>query len=142
MTLFCEIYFQDFQTSNRNIIFRASKHDCDTLFSGLSNTFFAVWFHILRLSKHYCVTLISGLPCKLRQRIVFAFQGFLSAEDLDDILRGMGFRPSKEELKDILEEIDEDGSGEIEFAEFCQVRSRKLEHFNQNIFLCLISEKV
>jgi hypothetical protein len=28
----------------------------------------------------------------------------------------MGFRPSKEELKDILEEIDEDGSGEIEFA--------------------------
>jgi Ca2+-binding EF-hand superfamily protein len=45
----------------------------------------------------------------------------LSSEDLDDILRGMGFRPSKEELKDILEEIDEDGSGEIEFAEFCQV---------------------
>ena len=25
-------------------------------------------------------------------------QGFLSAGDLDDILRGMGFRPSKEEL--------------------------------------------
>ncbi len=45
----------------------------------------------------------------------------MSSEDLDDILRGMGFRPSKEELKDILEEIDEDGSGEIEFAEFCQV---------------------
>ena len=36
----------------------------------------------------------------------------------------MGFRPSKEELKDILEEIDEDGSGEIEFAEFCQVLAR------------------
>jgi Ca2+-binding EF-hand superfamily protein len=48
----------------------------------------------------------------------------LSAEDLDDILRGMGFRPSKEELKDILEEIDEDGSGEIEFAEFCQVNEK------------------
>ena len=60
----------------------------------------------------------------------FSFQGFLSAEDLDDILRGMGFRPSKEELKDILEEIDEDGSGEIEFAEFCQVRWQKLERFN------------
>jgi hypothetical protein len=25
----------------------------------------------------------------------------------------MGFRPSKEELKDILEEIDEDGSGKL-----------------------------
>ena len=48
-------------------------------------------------------------------------QDFLGADDLDDILRAMGFRPSKEELKEILEEIDEDGSGEIEFGEFCQV---------------------
>ena len=32
----------------------------------------------------------------------------------------MGFRPTEEELKDLLAEIDEDGSGEIEFAEFCQ----------------------
>ena len=69
----------------------------------------------------------------------FSFQGFLSAEDLDDILRGMGFRPSKEELKDILEEIDEDGSGEIEFAEFCQVRWQKLERFiRKDFFVYLV----
>ena len=48
-------------------------------------------------------------------------QDFLSADDLDEILRAMGFRPSKEELMEILKEIDEDGSGEIEFAEFCQL---------------------
>ncbi len=53
-------------------------------------------------------------------------QNFLSADDLDDILRAMGFRPSKEELQDILEEIDEDGSGEIEFAEFCQLCAKFL----------------
>jgi Ca2+-binding EF-hand superfamily protein len=53
-------------------------------------------------------------------------QAFLSSDDLDDILRGMGFRPSKEELKDILEEIDEDGSGEIEFPEFCQLCAKFL----------------
>ena len=35
-------------------------------------------------------------------------------------------RPSKEELQDILEEIDEDGSGEIEFAEFCQLCAKFL----------------
>merc|ERR1711881_623466 len=40
-------------------------------------------------------------------------QDFLSADDLDEILRAMGFRPSKEELQEILKEIDEDGSGEI-----------------------------
>merc|ERR1739844_263634 len=41
-------------------------------------------------------------------------QEFLSADDLDEILRAMGFRPSKEELMDILAEIDEDGSADIE----------------------------
>jgi len=53
-------------------------------------------------------------------------QDFLGSDDLDDILRAMGFRPSAEELKDILEEIDEDGSGEIEFAEFCQLCAKFL----------------
>ena len=51
---------------------------------------------------------------------------FLSADDLDEILRAMGFRPSAEELKEILEEIDEDGSGEIEFGEFCQLCAKFL----------------
>merc|ERR1712038_1587071 len=53
-------------------------------------------------------------------------QDFLSADDLDEILRAMGFRPSKEELKEILEEIDEDGSGGIEFGEFCQLCAKFL----------------
>merc|ERR1712080_90068 len=51
---------------------------------------------------------------------------FLSADDLDEILRAMGFRPSKEELQEILKEIDEDGSGEIEFGEFCQLCAKFL----------------
>jgi Ca2+-binding EF-hand superfamily protein len=53
-------------------------------------------------------------------------QDFLSADDLDEILSTMGFRPSKEELMDILAEIDEDGSGEIEFGEFCQLCAKFL----------------
>merc|ERR1712141_710053 len=53
-------------------------------------------------------------------------QDFLGADDLDDILRAVGFRPSKEELQEILEEIDEDGSGEIEFGEFCQLCAKFL----------------
>merc|ERR1711962_1664717 len=53
-------------------------------------------------------------------------QEFLSADDLDEIMRAMGFRPSKEELQELLEEIDEDGSGQIEFAEFCQLCATSL----------------
>merc|ERR1712018_15658 len=48
-------------------------------------------------------------------------QFFLSADDLGEIMRAMGFRPTEEELKSLLEEIDEDGSGEIEIGEFCQL---------------------
>merc|ERR1712039_1168292 len=37
-------------------------------------------------------------------------QDFLSADDLGEIMRAMGFRPTEEELKDLLKEIDEDGA--------------------------------
>merc|ERR1712233_210826 len=43
-------------------------------------------------------------------------QEFLSGDDLGDIMRAMGFRPAE-----LLHEVDEDGSGEIEFGEFCQL---------------------
>merc|ERR1711935_1080325 len=46
---------------------------------------------------------------------------FLSADDLGEIMRAMGFRLTDEEVEDLLAEIDEDGSGEIEIGEFCQL---------------------
>ena len=36
-------------------------------------------------------------------------------------MRAMGFRPTEEELKDLLKEIDEDGSGEIEIGELLSI---------------------
>merc|ERR1712098_801369 len=48
-------------------------------------------------------------------------QEFLSGDGLGEIMRAMGFRPTEEELADLLKEVDEDGSGEIEFGEFCQL---------------------
>merc|ERR1712011_59443 len=38
-------------------------------------------------------------------------------------MRAMGFRPTEDELKELLAEIDEDVSGEIEFGEFSQLRA-------------------
>ena len=48
-------------------------------------------------------------------------QDYLSADELGEIMRAMGFRPTEEELVDLVNEIDEDGSGQIEFAEFRQL---------------------
>ena len=38
----------------------------------------------------------------------------------------MGFRPTAEELAVLIEEIDEDGSGAIEFGEFAQLCAKFL----------------
>merc|ERR1711973_396492 len=48
-------------------------------------------------------------------------QDYLPADDLGEIMRAMGFRPTEEELVDLVNEIDEDGSGQIEFPEFYQL---------------------
>ena len=42
------------------------------------------------------------------------------------LLRAMGFRPTVEELAVLIEEIDEDGSGAIEFGEFAQLCAKFL----------------
>merc|ERR1712109_294033 len=78
-------------------------------------------------------------------------QEFLSGDDLGDIMRAMGFRPSEEgqgfittetlrgligellapltdeELEGIIEELDEDGSGSMDFDEFCEMMMTKPE---------------
>merc|ERR1711962_1347527 len=56
-------------------------------------------------------------------------QEFLSADDLDEIMRAMGFLAplTDEELDGIIEELDEDGSGSMDFDEFCEMMMTKPE---------------
>ncbi len=58
-------------------------------------------------------------------------QEFLSADDLDEILRAMGFRPSKEELMEILKESR--GSHETLFvvAFFACVRENNENNYEE-----------
>jgi len=53
-------------------------------------------------------------------------QDYLIADEIDEVMRAMGFRPTPEELADLIEEIDEDGSGAIEFGEFAQLCAKFL----------------
>ena len=50
----------------------------------------------------------------------------------------MGFRPTADELAILIEEIDEDGSGAIEFGEFAQLCAKflvEVDHFSFFIWL-------
>jgi calmodulin len=56
----------------------------------------------------------------------FCKEGVVHADTVNDILEMMGLRVKKEALDAIIAEVDEDGSGELEFEEFCILAARFL----------------
>jgi len=52
--------------------------------------------------------------------------GAISVGTVNTILKMMGMHVSSAALEEIIEEIDEDGSGELEFAEFIQLAAKFL----------------
>ena len=44
--------------------------------------------------------------------------GTIDSKELSTVLKSMGYNPTPDEIKDMVEEVDSDGSGSIEFLEF------------------------
>mmetsp|Transcript_8608 Transcript_8608/g.19800 ORF Transcript_8608/g.19800 Transcript_8608/m.19800 type:complete len:158 (+) Transcript_8608:47-520(+) len=53
--------------------------------------------------------------------------GSISPEELGSLMETLGLKPNQDELDAMIREIDQDGNGEIEFDEFVQVMSRKVQ---------------
>lgn len=56
----------------------------------------------------------------------FCQDGSIHVDTVGTILNLMGLRPKPSTLKDIIKEIDEDGSEFLEFEEFCQLSAKFL----------------
>ena len=44
--------------------------------------------------------------------------GTIDSKELSTVLKSMGYNPTIEEIKEMVEDVDSDGSGSIEFLEF------------------------
>ncbi|XP_049818081.1 calmodulin-beta isoform X2 [Aethina tumida] len=53
--------------------------------------------------------------------------GQITMAELGVVMRSLGQRPTETELRDMLNEVDVDGNGTIEFNEFLQMMSRKMK---------------
>merc|ERR1711976_583398 len=52
--------------------------------------------------------------------------GSIDAKELKVAMRALGFEPNKEEIQKMISDVDDDGSGTIEFSEFLQMMSQKI----------------
>ena len=52
-------------------------------------------------------------------------------QELATVMKSLGQNPSAEELKQMILEVDEDGSGSIEFPEFLVMMTKKMKE-NEN----------
>ncbi|XP_050710468.1 troponin C, isotype gamma-like isoform X1 [Eriocheir sinensis] len=53
-------------------------------------------------------------------------KGSINVDTITTILRMMGVKVSESNLREIISEVDEDGSGELEFEEFCALAAKFL----------------
>ncbi|XP_052766857.1 calmodulin-beta-like, partial [Mya arenaria] len=52
--------------------------------------------------------------------------GTIDTKELGNAMKAMGQSPTEEELRDMIAEVDADGSGSIDFNEFCAMMVKKM----------------
>lgn len=59
--------------------------------------------------------------------------GTITTKELGTVMRSLGQNPTEAELEDMINEVDMDGSGTIEFPEFITMMARKLKDSEDDI---------
>ena len=58
--------------------------------------------------------------------------GSISAQELGEVMRSMGQTPTDAELQQMINEVDADGNGTIDFAEFVTLMARKMKNADKD----------
>lgn len=54
----------------------------------------------------------------------------ITTEELATVIQSLDEHPTKEEIQDMIGEVDSDGNGTIDFAEFLNIMSRKMKVYS------------
>ena len=57
--------------------------------------------------------------------------GTITINELGTVMKSLGTNPTNAELQDIINEVDADGNGKLEFDEFCNLMARQMKDANQ-----------
>ena len=57
--------------------------------------------------------------------------GCITADELATVIRSLDQNPTEQELQDMINEIDSDGNGTIEFSEFLNLMANKIQVYNK-----------
>ena len=56
--------------------------------------------------------------------------GTITVTELGQAMRQLGQNPTDQELQDMINEVDADGNGTLEFDEFCNLMERNMQDTN------------
>jgi Ca2+-binding EF-hand superfamily protein len=62
-----------------------------------------------------------------RSWLTCAVAGTITTKELGTVMRSLGQNPTEAELQDMINEVDADGNGTIDFPEFLNLMARKMK---------------
>lgn len=66
--------------------------------------------------------------CQGSQQLIWCqFTGQITTKELGTVMRSLGQNPSESELQDMINEVDADNNGTIDFPEFLTMMARKMK---------------
>jgi len=70
--------------------------------------------------------------CKLS---LWEYAGSITTKELGTVMRSLGQNPTEAELQDMINEVDADGNGTIDFPEFLNLMARKMKVYTLELSL-------
>ncbi|KAL6530619.1 translation elongation factor EF1B gamma [Orobanche minor] len=68
-----------------------------------------------------------GMYFGFRSLVDLLYTGCITTKELGTVMRSLGQNPTEAELQDMINEVDADGNGTIDFPEFLNLMARKMK---------------